>query len=438
MNGIYQTGGVIGSLLLPWVADKWGRKWSLAIPAILILISGAVMTGSMHVAEFIVFRFFAGAGTWMAAAASPLMMSELVPANLRGGLVELHGTYFQSGYTFAWVGFGCFFWANSSGAWRVPVAIQCLWPLLFLSGLYFCPESPRWLVMQGRDDEAKRVLEKIHTRSSKGRNLADAELLQIQRQVMIDRELDSSWVQLFKKPSYRKRAFLGIGTTGIVQFAGVLVINNYGPVIYGLLGYDEQKRLLYPAIWVTFGLGLFFVALFLVDLFPRNRLLAFGMFGCTATLAVEAALIANFVYQVFYAICVDGVQFAYLGEIFPTHLRAKGVCLGIATMSLMNIIWLQSAPTALKNIEWKIFLIFIILSAFGGVLFLVFWPDTRNMPLEETSALFGDKDEVAVYQNELEIDPTTHIAHDRQGPTTIKSDRAKSVERSESVHVDKA
>ncbi|KIW88207.1 uncharacterized protein Z519_11318 [Cladophialophora bantiana CBS 173.52] len=253
MNGIYQTGGVIGSLLLPWVADKWRNGRSPLLPAILILISGAVMTGSSHVAEFIVFRFFAGAGAWMAAAASLLMMSELVPANLRGRLVELHGNFFQWGYTSsASIGFG-------------------------------------WLVLQGRDDEAKGDLEKIHTRSSKGRNLADAELLQIQRQVMIDRELDSSWVQLFKKPSYRKRTFLGIGTTGIVQFA------DYGPVIYGLLGYDEQKRLLYPAIWVTFGLGLFFVALYLVDLFPRNRLLAFGMFDCTATLAVEAALIANFV-----------------------------------------------------------------------------------------------------------------------------------------------
>lgn len=80
--------------------------------------------------------------------------------------------------------------------------------------------------MQGRHDDAKKILEKIHSSSSKGQDLAHAEFYQIQRQVLIDRELDSSWVQLFKKPSYRKRAFLGIGTTGIVQFAGVLVINS--------------------------------------------------------------------------------------------------------------------------------------------------------------------------------------------------------------------
>lgn len=100
----------------------------------------------------------------------------------------------------------------------------------------------------------------------------------------------------------------------------------------------------------------------LVDRFPRPKFIAFGVAGCMATLIVEAALVANFVpsdntraleaavamffiFQVFYGICLDGTQFSYLGEIFPTHLRAKGVCLGVAMISFMNIIWLQAAPT---------------------------------------------------------------------------------------------
>jgi len=189
--------------------------------------------------------------------------------------------------------------------------------------------------MQGRPEHSRESARPFVP----GQDLAHTELYQIQRQVVIDRGLDSSWIQLFKKPSYRKRAFLGMGTTGVVQFAGVLVINSkpvrlrvgrlilthadYGPVIYGLLGYNPEKRLLFPAIWVTFGFGLFLIAPFLIDLFPRNRLLSFGMFGCACTLIVEAALIARFVpshhypalkaavamfyiYQLFYAICLDG------------------------------------------------------------------------------------------------------------------------------------
>ncbi|KIW99020.1 uncharacterized protein Z519_00683 [Cladophialophora bantiana CBS 173.52] len=430
MNGIFQTGGFIGTLLLPWVADKWGRRWALAVPAILVLVSGAVMAGSTNVGEFIVFRFFAGAGSWMSVAAAPLMMSELVPVNLRGGLVEIHGIFFQIGYmSSGWIGFGTFFWPNNGNNWRLPVALQCLSPLLLLCGLPFCPESPRWLVMQNRDEEAKRVLEKVHSHSDEGHDRAHAELYQIQKQVAIDRELKCTWTQLFRKPSYRKRAILAIGTTGIVQFAGVLVINNYGPVIYKLLGYGPEKQLLFPVVWLTVGFCLFLVAPGLIDLFPRNILLGGGIIGCSVMLMIISALIANFVpsnntaalkatvacfylYQPFYVIGLDGTQFTFLGEIFPTHLRAKGVCLGSAVIALMNIIWLQSAPTALANIGWKYFLVFIIGGVIGGVLILIFWPDTRNMPLEEVAAIFGDEDEVAVYQFELEIDPTTHTVRD--------------------------
>jgi Sugar (and other) transporter len=83
--------------------------------------------------------------------------------------------------------------------------------------------------------------------------------------------------------------------------------------------------------------------------------------------ALQAAVAMFFVFQVFYGLCLDGTQFVYLGEIFPTHLRAKGVCLGVAMISLMNIIWLQSAPTAFKVIQWKFYLCFIIPGTIGGV-----------------------------------------------------------------------
>lgn len=175
------------------------------------------------------------------------MMSELAPVNLRGGLVEIHGVSFQIGYVSSgWIGFGVFFWPDNKNNWRLPVAVTCLWPLLLLCGLPFCPESPRypklltieailvtrltlllrWLVMQSRDDKAKSVLEKVHSHSTEGHNRAHAELYQIQKQVALDRELDCTWVQLFRKPSYRKRAFLGMATTCISQFAGAFVINS--------------------------------------------------------------------------------------------------------------------------------------------------------------------------------------------------------------------
>lgn len=123
-------------------------------------------------------------------------------------------------------------------------------------------------------------------------------------------------------------------------------------------------------------------------------------------------------------------QFAYLGEIFPTHIRAKGVGLGVAMISLMNVIWLQATPTAFANIGWRFYLIFIIGCFVGGVLFLCFWPDTRGLPLEEIAAIFGDADEVAVYQRDIRVDGSHKL--DELAFTDQKS-RNVSLEEKESV-----
>lgn len=239
---------------------------------------------------------------------------------------------------------------------------------MLLIALPWLPESPRWLCMQNRPEEARQILIRLHTnRNDPNHELAEAEFFQITKQIAIDRTLGSSWYDLFSKPSYRKRALLAIGTTSIIQCSGVLVINNYGPTLYKQLGFSPVKQLLYPAAWLVFAWGMNIVGMFLVDRFNRPKYMAAGVMGCMVTLIVEAALVANFVpseneaalqaavamffiYQIFYGACLDGTQFSYLGEMFPTHLRAKGVCLGVSVISLMNIIWLQAAPTAFNTI----------------------------------------------------------------------------------------
>ncbi|OAL29863.1 hypothetical protein AYO22_01769 [Fonsecaea multimorphosa] len=397
MNGMFSAGGVIGTLLLPTIADKWGRKWACAVSSILTIVSGSLLAGSVNVGMFIAFRFLAGAGSFMCLAAVPLLMGEIAPVHMRGGLIDIHASMFSGGYAIqAWIGFG-FYWAS----------------------------------------EAKDILLKLHLDPTDPNNdAAHAEFYQIQKQIAIDKTLGNTWWHILKKPSYRKRAVIGCGITVFTPFSGIYVINVYGPTLYKLLQYSTTKALLIPSLWSTFNVLCNLTAIGLVDRFPRPKYMAFGMAGCMVSLIVETALIANFVpstnnaalqaavamffiFTLFFNLCIDGTQFSYLGEVFPTHLRAKGVCLGIAHISFQNILWLQVAPVALRTIGWRFFLCFIIPGSIACVVMWVWFPDTKGRPLEEIAALFGDVDEVAIYQHEIEIDTATHtirdLHHDSKG-----------------------
>ena len=154
-------------------------------------------------------------------------MAEVVPNKMRGGLVDIHAIGFVLAYAAqGWIGVGFFFW-NDVDAWRVPLAFQCVGPTILLSGLYWIPESPRYLIMKGRVDEAKAVLTRLRQRRGEPESaLVATELYQIRKQVEVDRKMNASWIEMFRRRSYRKRCYYTLGITFIVQASGVLTINS--------------------------------------------------------------------------------------------------------------------------------------------------------------------------------------------------------------------
>jgi hypothetical protein len=106
-------------------------------------------------------------------------------------------------------------------------AFQCLSPIILFAIIYWLPESPRWLLMNDRYEEARKVILRSHSEEE-----AKVELVQIQAQMQIDRTLDRSYLHIFRKPSYRKRALLAIGTCCMANGSGVLVINSKPPILY--------------------------------------------------------------------------------------------------------------------------------------------------------------------------------------------------------------
>ncbi|CAK7212829.1 hypothetical protein SBRCBS47491_001597 [Sporothrix bragantina] len=423
MNGLFQAGAFCGAICISWVADRYGRKTSITVPSVLVLISGAMLAGSVHIAMFLVFRFVAGMGSFWLLGSVPVWMTEIVPPRWRGLLVDIHSAALLFGYAWAsWMGYA-FYHIDSKDAWRGPLALQTLPALIVLCAMPFLPESPRYLVQRGHHEQARQVLSRLHETHE-----AEVEFSQIQAQIQMDNALPHSWTSLITKKTYRKRALYAIGLACGIQFTGVLVINNYGSIIYSGLGFDQEKQLLFAGIFNTLGWVCGVAAIFIIDLLPRHHLIFIGTVTVTTCLVAEAALVANypvgpdqndnalraavamiFLYIVFAELLLDGTQYVYFAELFPQHLRAKGMALGMAAISLMNVMWLQTAPIAFEKISWKFYLCFIIPAFIFAIVCLLFYPDTKGLALEEIAAIFGD-----------EIQSDLVVAEERDGSDSAK------------------
>lgn len=209
---------------------------------------------------------------------------------------------FAMGYTLsAWIGFGVSFitasGSTSTFPWRFPIAFQMAPALLLLIGSPWLPRSPRWLMMQNRNEEAHNVLLRLHRiKNDPHDTTARTEFYQMKKQVDYDRQLKattSRW-ELFKTAPNRRRALVGFLLMWNNQFTGVLVLANYGIILYTSLGMSGIFPLLLTSIWVTSSFpGNIFCAFF-VERFGRRKFMLIGLSGILMCLVCETALQAEF------------------------------------------------------------------------------------------------------------------------------------------------
>lgn len=156
-------------------------------------------------------------------------MAELAPTELRGFFVGLNGVMITLGYALgSYMGLAFYDLATSDTQWRGPLGIALLWPVLILLMLPFLPQSPRWLLMSGKSEEAWNIISKLHTvPGDSNETYARKEFYQMREQTKIDVTLNPSWYEMFRRPSYRKRCILAVTYAFLSQSAGPLVITNY-------------------------------------------------------------------------------------------------------------------------------------------------------------------------------------------------------------------
>lgn len=279
-----------------------------------------------------------------------MYQAEVSTPETRGFMCSMHGIMFAMGYSLqSWIGFGCYFisasGSTSSFPWRFPLAFQMVPALLLLACSHWLPFSPRWLMQVGRMEEAHDVIRRLHrTGDDANDTTANKEFFQMKKQLELDnqRKAKRGAFEIFATAPNRRRAYVGFTLMFGNELTGVLIIANYGVLLYESLGLSTFMPLLLSALWVTLSFpGNVFTALF-IDRIGRRRFMLIGISGILVTLICEAVMQARylgtsntagqkaavffiFLFIFFWSSFIDASQYLYLAEIFPTHIRSSGM-----------------------------------------------------------------------------------------------------------------
>ncbi|KAJ5401631.1 uncharacterized protein N7487_007527 [Penicillium crustosum] len=424
------AGCFFGSIFAAYMNDRLGRRYSLMIFALIFLVGAAVQVAAHHEIGMIYGgRVIAGFGIGGMSSITPVFVSENCPPATRGRVAGLFQEFLVIGSTFAyWLNYGVSLHVpEGTSQWRIPVAIQLIPGGLMLIGLFFLKESPRWLLTKGRRDDALKSLAYIRNESETS-DAVQLEFAEISAAIHEESQATEglTWRECLK-PSNRYRFFLAFVLMFWQQFSGTNSIGYYAPQIFASVGLSKTDSSLF-ATGIYGTVKVVATAIFLVvgiDRWGRKK----SLIGGAAWMATSIAMVAMiYLYVIGYSASWGPVPWVYLGEIFPTRLRAYGVGFGAATQWLFNFVITEVTPRAINKIGWKTFLMFGIFCFAMGVFVIVFFKETKGRTLEEMDLIFGAVDE---QQRLADVEHTlqkTQIMHEENADTT---ETAKTTEHKE-------
>ncbi|NML21721.1 sugar porter family MFS transporter [Pseudoflavitalea sp. G-6-1-2] len=395
------VGCVIGAMFAGSLSDKIGRKKVLMISAFAFAISSLGIMLPFGLNAFIAFRLIGGIGIGIASMLSPLYISEIAPANIRGRLISIYQMGIVLGilliyFVNAWIaGLHNDAWNIESG-WRWMFGSGLLPSILFIVLLLNVPESPRWLAQQNRLGEAEAILAKVN-----GTEKAKEELASIKAAMKEDTA--TSFGALLK-PGLRYVLMIGIFLAILSQVTGINAIMYYAPEIFKSSGDGSSSALMQTVLVGVINTLFTIVAIRYVDKWGRKTLLLIGAAGMTICLGLVGAafhfgitqgsmvLVSILAYIAFFAISLGPLTFVVVAEIFPTHVRGRAMSVAIFFLWAAVFVVSQTFPM-LKSAfgPAPTFWIYMVMSI---IAFFFVWrmvPETKEKSLEEIEQFWKNK-----------------------------------------------
>jgi sugar porter (SP) family MFS transporter len=400
---LYTVGGIFGSLSNIWLGDLLGRRRIIFYQTGVAVIGSLLMATSYDLPQFIVARIVLGVGTGGYLATVPVWQSELSKPNKRGAHVVADGIYVGIGTSLAlWIDFGLFFVKNSSVSWRFPLAFQIVISLIVMTFIFTLPESPRWLMKKGREQESREIIGALLDVEPDSEQV-NSDISDIQHTLAISGE--ASWGDMLKMGEQRlfHRTILAAAGQMFQQMCGVNLITFYATTIFQqyLKMNAVNSRILSAAMTLTqpFG-GLF--AFFTIERLGRRALMLYSaavMGGCMAILAgtnsaagnsaaMVVAVVFMFIFQFTFTVGYAGLTYLYAAEIAPLQLRAAISAVSTAAVWTFNFLLAEVTPVGFDTIKYRYYIIFAVINACIVPTIHFFYPETKGRTLEEIDEIF--------------------------------------------------
>ncbi len=382
-------GAAVGALAAGWLSASLGRKRSLILGATLFVLGSVLCGYAWSPASLITARVVLGLAIGVATFAAPLYLAEVAPERIRGAMISTYQLMITIGILVA-------FLSNSvlsySGAWRWMLGIIAIPGMFFLLGVLVLPDSPRWLFMRGRRDEAMRILHRLRNDPE----AVEREAADIEEQLKTPQR---GWHLFLENPNFRRSVGLGVLLQLMQQFTGMNVVMYYAPRIFQEMGYDTSAQMWFTALVGLTNMLATFIAIALIDRWGRKPILYCGFAVMALGLGVVGTMmhlgIASHSAQIFtvtmllvfivgFAMSAGPLVWTLCSEIQPLKGRDFGIGCSTFTNWIANMIVGATFLSLLNGIGNSA--TFYIYAGLNLVFIAVtFWlvPETKGATLEQ-------------------------------------------------------